>query len=134
MITDVSVMSSCKLVTTECLHAGLALRTFTYKEGERFGLKLTRRLELAVKSAGPDEFNPQDPHSQKLSFNLHTHTCMSTRTDIHAHTNWKELGLIHYMINTENDIRQDMAESTTPGLGGGYGMTSVVTFDRKANT
>lgn len=86
MITDVSVMRSCKLVTTECLHAGLPLRTFTYKEGERFGLKLTRRLELAVKSAGPDEFNPQDPHSQKLSFNLHTHaevqahTCMSTRT------------------------------------------------------
>lgn len=97
MITDVSVMSSCKLVTTECLYAGHALRTFTYKEGERFGLKLTRRLKLAVKSAEPDEFNPQDPHSQKLSFNLHTHaevqahTCMSTRTDIHTHTNWKEL-------------------------------------------
>lgn len=61
MVTVVFV-SSCKLVTTQCLHAGLALRSFTYKEGERFGLKLTRRLELAVKSEGPDEFNPQDPH------------------------------------------------------------------------
>lgn len=97
MVTDVFVMSSCKLLTTQGLHAGLALRS-TYKEGERFGLKLNRRLELAVKSTGPDEFNPQDPHerkrtnSQKLSFNLHMHAevqahkRLSTRTDIHVHT------------------------------------------------
>lgn len=98
MVTDVFVMCSYKLVSTQCLHAGVALRSFTCKEGERFGLKLTRRLELAVKSAGPDEFNPQDAHgrkrtnSQKLSFNLHMHAevqahkRMSTHTDIHAHT------------------------------------------------